>query len=149
MYYPYPMKKSITLSVFFPAFNEEENIHEAITRAISALQNIPAIDDFEVIIVNDGSTDTTGEVAERLARKSKKSELFIMRSIAVMELRLRQGFAPRDLSIFFSQMLICNLILRKFQNCLNISPNTESCLDTARLASTDSCAFSTPRDGMF
>ena len=54
------MKKSITLSVFFPAFNEEENIHEAITRAISALQNIPAIDDFEVIIVNDGSTDTTG-----------------------------------------------------------------------------------------
>src|SRR3989338_932865 len=78
-----------------------------------------------------------------------KSELFIMRSIAVMELRLRQGFAPRDLSIFFSQMLICNLILRKFQNCLNISPNTESCLDTARLASTDSCAFSTPRDGMF
>src|SRR3989338_6575860 len=72
MYYPYPMKKSITLSVFFPAFNEEENIHEAITRAISALQNIPAIDDFEVIIVNDGSTDTTGEVAERLARESNK-----------------------------------------------------------------------------
>ncbi len=54
-----------SLSLFFPCYNEEGNV-ERVVRA--ALENAAGVaDDFEVIVVNDGSRDRTGEVAERLA----------------------------------------------------------------------------------
>ena len=52
------------LSYFFPAHDEAENI-EALVR--EALDELGAIADrFEVIAVDDGSTDGTGEIADRL-----------------------------------------------------------------------------------
>ena len=58
-----------SISVVFPAFNEEQNL-EAIVR--SALKVLPGLShSFEVIIVNDGSVDRTAEVADRLASRSR------------------------------------------------------------------------------
>lgn len=57
--------RKLSLSVFFPCYNEELNV-ERTTRA--ALAALPAVsDDFEIIIVDDGSRDRTGEIADRLA----------------------------------------------------------------------------------
>lgn len=58
------------LSVFFPAFNEEENIERTVTKAVEVLKNLN-LKNWEVIVVNDGSKDRTGEVAERLAEEDK------------------------------------------------------------------------------
>jgi glycosyltransferase involved in cell wall biosynthesis len=53
------------LSYFFPAHNEEANLEALVEEALGAL---PALADaFEIIIVNDGSRDRTGEIADRLA----------------------------------------------------------------------------------
>ncbi len=53
------------LSYFFPAHNEEANIEALVAEALEAL---PAIaETFEIIAVNDGSKDRTGEIADRLA----------------------------------------------------------------------------------
>jgi glycosyltransferase involved in cell wall biosynthesis len=46
-------------------YNEEENIAEAVRRALSILPRYT--DRFEVILVNDGSKDKTGEIADSLA----------------------------------------------------------------------------------
>lgn len=55
--------KSVT--VFYPCYNEEANV-EATTRA--ALKTCERLfDDYEIIIVNDGSKDRTAEIADRLA----------------------------------------------------------------------------------
>jgi glycosyltransferase involved in cell wall biosynthesis len=56
--------KSIT--VIFPAYNEEQNIRGAIQSAMEAM--LPRFNSFELLIINDGSTDKTGEIAEELAR---------------------------------------------------------------------------------
>jgi glycosyltransferase involved in cell wall biosynthesis len=59
------MKKSI--SVFFPAYNEEETIERAVMATIPVLDEITH--DYEIIIINDASTDRTPEIAERLAAR--------------------------------------------------------------------------------
>ncbi len=60
-----PASRVSGLSLFYPMYNEEENIEEAAARALRVL---PALaDSFEVILVDDGSRDRTGEIADRLA----------------------------------------------------------------------------------
>ena len=56
-----------SLSVFVPAFNEVDNLAptvETIMRALSV-----SVEDYEVIVVDDGSTDGTARVAEDLAAR--------------------------------------------------------------------------------
>jgi glycosyltransferase involved in cell wall biosynthesis len=47
------------LSVFLPAYNEEENVREAIGNVSGACRRLGF--PYEVIVVNDGSTDRTGD----------------------------------------------------------------------------------------
>lgn len=54
----------ITISVVIPAFNSEVIIAECLTAL--KRQDVPR-DTYEIIVVDDGSTDTTGTVAESLA----------------------------------------------------------------------------------
>lgn len=56
------------ISIVFPAFNEEQNLEGVVTSALKILPHMTA--SFEIIIVNDGSRDQTGAVAERLAAMS-------------------------------------------------------------------------------
>lgn len=56
-----------SLTIFFPCYNEEANVERAAREAIKAARLVT--EDFEVIIVNDGSRDKTGEIADRLTRE--------------------------------------------------------------------------------
>ena len=53
------------ISIVLPAYNEAEAIHGAITEAVAALSTLT--DDYEVIVVDDGSRDATATVARELA----------------------------------------------------------------------------------
>lgn len=57
-----------SLSLFLPCFNEEQNVERTVRESVAALREVT--DDFEVIVVNDGSRDRTGEIAERLAAEN-------------------------------------------------------------------------------
>jgi len=53
-----------TLSYFFPAHNEEANLAGLVAEALETLPRLA--DTFEIIIVNDGSRDATGRIADEL-----------------------------------------------------------------------------------
>ncbi len=55
------------LSVFFPAYNEEENIKNTVEKAIPIIKKVA--EKWEVIVVNDGSTDKTEQVVKKLIKK--------------------------------------------------------------------------------
>jgi putative flippase GtrA len=62
-----------SLSVILPAYNEEELIAGTITHVMSVLCSW--MRDFEVIVVNDGSKDRTGEIVSALAAYDRRIRL--------------------------------------------------------------------------
>lgn len=70
------------VSVFVPAYNEAANLEPAIRDIVWAAERTLA--DYEVIIVDDGSRDGTGEIADRLAEEND---------------RIRAVHQPRNLGI--------------------------------------------------
>ncbi|MCB0403442.1 MAG: glycosyltransferase family 2 protein [Bdellovibrionales bacterium] len=54
-----------SVTVVMPALNEERNLETAVENAVNLLT--PYTSDWEILIFNDGSTDRTGEIADRLA----------------------------------------------------------------------------------
>jgi glycosyltransferase involved in cell wall biosynthesis len=63
------------LSVFYPMWNEEEYVERALTagkRACERLMRNGDIGDYELIVVDDASTDRTPEIADRLAAQDPR-----------------------------------------------------------------------------
>lgn len=54
-----------SLSGFFPAYNEQENVAGMVHRLRAMLTRVT--DDYEIVIVNDGSVDRTAAIADELA----------------------------------------------------------------------------------
>jgi glycosyltransferase involved in cell wall biosynthesis len=64
-------EKTPRLGVAFLAYNEEELIAKTVAEAVSSLSAIPGLD-WRVVVVNDGSRDKTGEIADEIARKDPR-----------------------------------------------------------------------------
>jgi len=93
--------KVASLSVFFPAFNEQDIIAKTVENATRAVSSL--VDDYEVIVVDDGSSDKTAAVVEDLARRDPHVRLVRHEVNRGYGAALRTGFASaqKDL-VFFS-----------------------------------------------
>ncbi len=60
-----PPLKPFSLTIFYPCYNEEANVERVTRAAVATAREIA--EDWEVLIVNDGSKDRTEEIANRLA----------------------------------------------------------------------------------
>ena len=58
------------LSFFFPALNEEDNVAPIVEEALTVLPRFA--DDLEITVVDDGSSDRTGAIADELATKDPR-----------------------------------------------------------------------------
>ena len=95
------LTKSPLVSVIVPAFNEQENIVPCTMAVRSALRS--AGYDFEVLIVNDGSTDRTLEYANAMQSKYSTVRVIDLVENYGKTIALREGVrrAKGDLVAFF------------------------------------------------
>lgn len=90
----------ISLSVIMPAYNEANRIRAAIFRTHGELSQMRC--DFQIVAVDDGSTDGTGEVLEQAARELARITVVRLAANRGKGEALRRGFrqATGDLVFF-------------------------------------------------
>ena len=87
------------ISVVYPMFNEEENIERAVDFAEAVLTDMTS--DYEILIVNDASTDRSAEIAEALARSRPCVKVFHHERNLKLGGSLRTGFSKATKELVF------------------------------------------------
>ncbi len=89
-----------SLSLVLPAYNEAENLEAVVRRSLEVLPAL--VETFEIVIVDDGSRDGTGEIAERLAQDDPRVRVVHHAVNCGYGAALRSGFAAArgDLIMF-------------------------------------------------
>lgn len=59
-----------SLTIAIPAYNEEESLPQVVLKAIATAKALVSV--YEILIVDDGSTDKTGAIADRFAKEHRE-----------------------------------------------------------------------------
>jgi glycosyltransferase involved in cell wall biosynthesis len=89
-----------TLTAFFPAYYDEGNIGKVVDKAVEVIESMN-LKDYEVIIIEDGSPDRTGEVADALAVKHEKVRVIHHEKNMGYGATLRDGFMNAKMEYVF------------------------------------------------
>lgn len=91
------------LSVIFPVFNEAAILKDNLFRVVQTLEQIPI--DFEIILVDDGSSDRTGQIAGGLVDSDHRLRLLTLRKNRGKGGALKEGVSQsRGKRVLFSDM---------------------------------------------
>jgi glycosyltransferase involved in cell wall biosynthesis len=90
-----------SISVIFPAYNEEANIEKSVAMAREAMGKF--FETIEIIVVNDGSADRTGEILDRMAAEASDVQCIHFEKNSGYGAALRTGlYAAKNDLVFFS-----------------------------------------------
>jgi len=93
-------REHLSLSVFFPAYNDAESLSELLERTFQVIPRLTT--DYEVLVVNDGSTDGTASVLEKLAaRYTPHLKIITHETNRGYGAALRSGFAACSKDLVF------------------------------------------------
>ena len=94
------MKKLDSLSIFFPFWNEEKNIEKVVTEAVPVAERVA--NKWEILIVDDGSSDNTLEKALNLEKKNPNLRVITHTPNRGYGAALKEGFenAKYDIVVF-------------------------------------------------
>ncbi len=90
---------NVSISVFFPCYNEQDNITRVVEQALTVLEKLNA--DFEIIIVNDGSSDSTGQIADEIAGQKDRVKVVHHRTNLGYGAALQSGFKAATKELVF------------------------------------------------
>ena len=97
----YEMKK---ISCVVPAYNEEENLEELIERLIPVLESHDETKDYEIILVNDNSTDNTPSIIDALANENPRIKPVHRASTPGFGNAIKEGFKHAEGDIIIPVM---------------------------------------------
>jgi len=102
---PRKKKSGYEISVVLPVYNEEENITAQYNRIVDSMQ--PVGKSYEVIFVNDGSTDGSLELLEQIAKKDKRVKIIDFRKNFGQTAAMAAGidFASGEMIVFMDSDL--------------------------------------------
>lgn len=117
---------SISISVIMPAYNEEKSILNATRQNIETFSSLGL--DFDIIIINDRSTDKTGTIGDELAKKYEsircyhhqknlgpggafKTGLSHAEKDYVMFIPFDNPLNPEDLKPYLTRLDVCDIVV--------------------------------------
>ena len=96
---PAPATPKPGLSVFLPAYNDSGTIASLVITSLKTAERLTP--DFEVIVVNDGSADSTAQIADELARTYPQVRVVHHETNRGYGGALRTGFASATRDLIF------------------------------------------------
>ena len=90
---------SICLSVFLPCYNEEANFNNVVRKVLRVLNGTQI--DYELIIVDDGSADKTGQNADQLTNKNSSIKVIHHTFNLGYGAALKSGFKTASKELIF------------------------------------------------
>lgn len=112
-------KVTESLSLILPVYNEKKAVEPAVKHCIEVLSG--EFEDFEIILIDDGSTDGTGDVIEKLAKTNKQIKIlnnFINLSQGVS---IQKGFAAAKKGFVLHNAIDLPLALEDIPSLIRIA----------------------------
>jgi glycosyltransferase involved in cell wall biosynthesis len=106
-----------SISFVLPAYNEEDNIEKAVTSVIEVAKDLP-IENYEVIVVNDGSSDRTAEIIDRLKQENPHVRPIHHETNMGYAVALRTGFTGAVCDLVFYTDSDLQFDVREVKNML-------------------------------
>lgn len=94
------MSMAVSISAVIPMYNEEGYIRRTVKEVVNALKDIT--DDYEIIIVDDASTDNSGRIADELSQEDPHIRVARHKKNRKLGASLRTGFnlASKELVLY-------------------------------------------------
>jgi len=115
---------NVGVSLVFPAWNEQEYVKEAILKADEALKSFT--DNYEIVLVDDGSKDKTGEIADSLANENKKIKVIHHKKNQKLGKTLRTGFRNASKELIFYSDIDLPFDFKRIPEVVSFLERTES-----------------------
>ncbi len=94
------MKRSLSVSFVMPMFNESENISVTIDKIISVAGDLT--DDYEIIVVDDASTDGSADIVDKIAGSNSAVRSFRQKTNSMFGGAFAEAFrrASKDIIVY-------------------------------------------------
>jgi glycosyltransferase involved in cell wall biosynthesis len=123
------------ISVFFPAYNDEKTIGTLVSQALNLLPSLT--DNYEVLVINDGSADATRQVLEDLARTSRFLKVINHEQNLGYGMALRSGFSHASKDLIFYTDGDGQYDVREIQKLLNLMTSDCAIVNGYKIARSD------------
>jgi len=105
------------ISIVLPAHNEAGNIQKQVDACLAVAKKLP-IADFEIIVVDDGSTDETARLVEAVMEKEKRVRMIRHETNRGYAEALKSGFSSARMNLIFYTDADNQFDMRELKNFL-------------------------------
>ena len=97
-----------------PAYNEADNVGSVLHTCQSVADTLT--EKYEIIVVDDGSTDSTRKVVETLSKQIRTIRLIVHDKNYGIAEATRTGLAAANFITYFIPTVMANMIFERFTN---------------------------------